>query len=355
MKRTELGNSGLTISRIVFGSMGRGTLDVTEQLRVLHAAIDAGTTSIDTAPLYGFGEVERTVGRAIKDRRDKVEVLSKVGLRWDDDHGDVLFEFNDATGARRKVRRDSRPHAIRKDVEESLLRLGTDYLDLCQIHHPDTRVPIEDSVGQLEELVREGKIRAVGVSNFTPRQIEAATAAIGRLATNTQIASDQLEYNLLKRGPENEIFPLVAKHQIGLLAYSPLDAGSLAGTASKVMRLGNRPTFQPANAAIIREALRDSVTPVARQYDESIATICLAWLLHQAQVSGVVVGASRPDQAIANARAGDIVLRDEQVESISRRFAQVYIDTSAGVGMGERAHKLIQRARRKLSRIVEFR
>ena len=84
MKRTELGNSGLTISRIVFGSMGRGTLNITEQLRVLHAAIDADSTSIDTAPLYEFGEVERTVGRAIKGRRDQVEVLSKVGLRWDD-------------------------------------------------------------------------------------------------------------------------------------------------------------------------------------------------------------------------------------------------------------------------------
>ncbi|MFB0976794.1 MAG: aldo/keto reductase [Myxococcota bacterium] len=355
MKRTELGNSGLTISRIVFGSMGRGTLDLTEQLRVLHAAIDAGSTSIDTAPLYEFGEVERTVGRAIKGRRDQVEVLSKVGLRWDDDHGDVLFEFNDATGARRKVRRDSRPHAIRKDVEESLLRLGTDYLDLCQIHHPDTRVPIEDSVGQLEELVREGKIRAVGVSNFTPPQIEAATTALGRIATNTQIASDQLEYNLLKRGPENEIFPLLAKHRIGLLAYSPLDAGSLAGTPFNMIRSGNRPAFQPANAAIIRKALRDSVAPVARQYDESIATICLAWLLHQEQVNGVVVGASHPDQAIANARAGDVVLRNEEVQSIGRRFAQVHIDTSVGLGMGERTRKLIQRARRKLNRIIQFR
>ena len=139
----------------------------------------------------------------------------------------------------------------------------------------------------------------------------AGTTALERLATNAKIASDQLEYNLLKRGPENEIFPLLAEYRIGLLAHSPLDAGSLAGTPFNVIRSGYRPAFQPANAAIIRKALRDSVAPVARQYDESIATICLAWLLHQEQVYGVVVGASHPDQAIANARAGDVVLRDE--------------------------------------------
>lgn len=357
MKRSELGSSGVSISRVVFGSMGHGQRTPSEQIAALHAALDAGVTSIDTAPLYEFGEVERTVGRAIRDRREQVEVLSKVGLRWDDAHGDVLFEFNDATGARRKVRRDSRPAALRKDVEESLQRLGTEHIDLCQIHHPDPHVPIADSVGELNRLAREGKIGAIGVSNFTPPQISATVAALADDPTGVRLASDQLEYNLLKRSPEIEIVPQALRHGFGLLAYSPLDAGSLAGKTldskgDPSSGRGGRASFLPTNAAKINAALRDCLLPIARQHNESLAAVSLAWLLARPGVSGVVVGASTPDQAIANTRACEIALTPEELVAIEKRFAEVKIDASIGLSFGARARKLVFRARRKLRRMT---
>lgn len=355
MKRNELGTSGLSISRIVFGSMGRRDLSATDQIRTIHASLDAGVTSIDTAPLYDFGEVERTVGRAIHGRRHEVELLSKVGLRWDDEHGDVLFEFTGASGVRRRVRRDSRPNALRRDLEESLQRLGTDHIDLCQIHHPDTRVPISESMGELERLACEGKIRAIGVSNFTPPQIEDAVAALALTPSRTPLASDQLEYSLLKRGPETEIFPLASKHRFGLLAYSPLDAGSLAGPVSRSAHKGNRPTFQPGNAAKINAALHECVEPIARRDGESLSTVCLAWLLHQSHVSGVVVGASHPDQAVANARASELALSEGDMIAIGKRFAAVTIDVAKGLGPRARAREFGRRARRRLRRLFESR
>ena len=349
--RARLGTSEVEISRVVFGSMGHGDADESQRIRVLHAALDAGTTSIDTAPLYGFGEVERIVGRAVRGRRDRVELLSKVGLRWDDDHGAVLFRFRDAAGVQHAVRRDSRPAAIRSDVEASLHRLGTDHLDLCQIHHPDERVPLADSIGTLEELVAEGKIRAFGVSNFTAPQLARAIEASGG-----RLASDQLEYNLVRRAPERDLIPLARAHGIGLLAYSPLDAGSLAGRLLQpdAVRDGRsqRASFRPQNARAINVALREGLEPVARAHGASLAQIGLAWLLHQPGLTGIIAGARSPEQARDNARAAGVVLDDDEVAAIGARFAGVRIDPAAGLGLPARTRRLLARARRRLGRLV---
>ncbi len=349
MTRARLGPSEIEISRVIFGSMGHGDASDSERIRVVHAALDAGVSSIDTAPLYGFGEVERIVGRAIRGRRGRVELLSKVGLRWDDDHGAVLFHFSDAAGTRRAVRRDSRPASIRDDVEASLRRLGTDYLDLCQIHHPDEQVDLADSIATLEELVCEGKIRGIGVSNFTPPQLARAIAASGG-----RLASDQLEYNLLKRGPERDIFPLAREHGVALLAYSPLDAGSLAGRLLQSNAIqdgrGRRASFRPANARAINAALLEGLEPVARAHDVSLAQVSLAWLLHQPDLTGVIAGARCPDQVRDNARAAEIVLREDELNAIGSRFARLRIDPAAGFPWRARARRLLARARRKLTR-----
>ena len=130
MQPRPLGASGLHVSPVVYGAMEFSHRDPIERVRTLHAAIDAGITSIDTAPLYGFGESERLVGQAIADRRARVQVLGKVGLRWDDEHGEVLFRAQEQGGPLRVVRRDSRPASVRRDVEQSLRRLGVDALDL---------------------------------------------------------------------------------------------------------------------------------------------------------------------------------------------------------------------------------
>ncbi len=352
VKRTVLGDSGLEISQVVLGSMGHGTTTTQTRARLIDSALDVGITSIDTAPLYGFGEVESALGECLSGRRGRVEVLGKVGLRWDDDHGDALAEFVDASGKRRCVRRDSRPEAIRHDVEESLVRLRCDHIDLCQIHHRDRRVPIADSIGALEDLVDEGKIRQVGVSNFTGPEIESALAALER----HPLASDQLEYNLVKRTADREILPLARRHGFGLLAYSPLDAGLLAGrlldktTAAGDIEDGRRQrmTFQDVNARTINDALRTCVQPIAREYNATLAEISLAWILHQPAFSAVVVGASHDIQVRENAGAAEITLDDAHVAALGNGFADLALQPTAGIGFRHRARRFLGRVRRRV-------
>lgn len=350
--RTRLGESDLEISRVVLGSMGHGNATRGDRARILDAAIDHGITSIDTAPLYGFGEVERELGEALAGRRGAVELLSKVGLRWDAEHGEVLFEFEDEAGQRRAVRRDSRPVAIRRDVEASLARLRTDHLDLCQIHHPDRRVPIAEAVGTLEDLVAEGKIRALGVSNFTGPEIEGAIAAL----TREPLASDQLEYNLIKRTADREIVPLARRHGFGLLAYSPLDAGSLAGKllesdgAAAHIEDGrrNRVTFQGENATQVNEALVRLVNPIAHRHDATFAQIGLAWILHEPGFSAVVVGASSPDQIRVNAEAASLQLDESERRSLAEGFAGLTLQVPRGEPLTRRARRFLGRLRRSV-------
>lgn len=350
VNRTQLGGSGLEISRVVFGSMGQHEATEPERIAVIRAAIESGTTSIDTAPLYEFGEIECTVGKAVRECRDDVELLSKVGLRWDADHGDVLFEFTDKHGARRAVRRDSRPCAIRKDVEESLARLQTDRIDLCQIHHPDPSVPIADSLGELGRLVDEGKIGHIGVSNFSGREFEDAISALTS-SSSVKIAGHQLNYSLIKQGSVKEIISLSQEHGIGVLAYSPLASGALTGKLFALEGGGatvSHASFRPANAKRINKAVRECIEPVAKRLDASIAQVSLAWLLHQQDVTAVVAGGSSPEQAIANSAADEILLSREDLGLIGQRFAQIRIDPGAGLGWNAAAGKIVMRAKRKL-------
>jgi len=357
LHRTRLTEGGLEISRIVFGSMGRRASSETERTRTLHAAIDAGTTTIDTAPLYDFGEVESFLGRALRDHRNEVEILSKVGLRWDDDHGEILFEFHDATGTPRAVRRDSRPAAIRRDVEASLERLRTDRLDLCQIHQPDLATPIEDSLGELARLAEEGKIRHLGVSNFDAAQLESALRPGDEPARTHPVVSNQIHFSLLTQHQAQDLAGLARRCDVGWLAYSPLEAGALseamlAPAGLDASARARSYHFRPANAEQIRQALTDVVLPVARQRQASVSQICLAWLLHQDSVRGVIVGASDADQARANAGATEIALDAGELSAMAERFARLRLDPLAGQGWRDRGAHLLGRVRRKARRLL---
>lgn len=357
MDRTRLTEGGLEISRIVFGSMGRRESGEAERTRTLHAAIDAGTTAIDTAPLYDFGEVESFLGRALRDHRNTVEILSKVGLRWDDDHGEILFEFDDATGTRRAVRRDSRPEAIRRDVEASLARLRTDHLDLCQIHYPDLRTPIEDSLGELDRLACEGKIRHLGVSNFDATQLESALRSTDTPARTHPVASNQIHFSLITQDQARALTDVTRRFDVGWLAYSPLEAGALSdamltpGGLSASARARSY-HFRPANAERIRQALVDVVEPLAAQRGASVSQICLAWLLHQESVRGVIVGASDAGQARLNAEAAQITLDADELSALAARFARLRLDPMADQGWRDRGAHLLGRVRRKARRLL---
>jgi len=286
------------------------------QIRTMHAAIDAGVTAIDTAPLYGLGSSEQIVGDAIADRRRRVQVWSKVGLRWDGDHGEVLVRTEGKT-----VRKDGRPESIRRDVEESLARLGIERLDLCQVHHHDRRVPIADTMGALIDLRREGKIDAIGVSNFDARAIREAATALG----DVPLATHQGRYSLLHRELEGTLWPTLDALSVRFVAYSPLAQGLLAATGRRLEQQDWRrwlPAFHPLNRRRV-DAACETLRAVAAEEGISVARTALAWALAQRSVAAVVVGGSRPEQIRDSALAPSTELGQGARRRIANAFATV--------------------------------
>ena len=345
----------LVVPRIVLGTMAYGAhRSGPQQLATIRAAIDAGLSTLDTAPLYHFGRTETLLGEAIAGK--EVQLLGKVGIRWDDDsHGEVMLRTR-IEGRPVVARKDSRPASVRKDVEESLRRLGRSRLELCQVHHPDLHTPIADTMGALLRLREEGKIGAIGVSNFSADQIEQAQLALG----DVPLASHQLEYSLL--APQGRLaVDAAVQRGVGTLIYSPLHRGALIGDASMQGRLRaddprrRRPPFVYANAVRIDRVLQACVAPIAERTGHSVAEVVLAWLLHQPGVDALVVGVSQPDQARSIVRAASVSLTAEQVRCITWAFAGLALDPEARPPLRERAEAMARRVAGALLRRVSLR
>jgi aryl-alcohol dehydrogenase-like predicted oxidoreductase len=342
VQRSRLGTSDVTVSRVVLGCMAFAPRTAADTARIVHAAFDHGITSFDTAPLYGYGESEEALGRALADRRQRVEILTKVGLRWDDVHGDVLFETVDA-GVRRVVRKDARPDSIRAEIARSLRRLGTDTIDLLQLHHPDPHTPLDDTLEALRALQRAGVVRAIGVSNVTAAQLRQAAA--GR---HPPVVAAQQEYSLLARQIESDLLPAARASGTALLAHSPLARGVLAGR-----QLGGRPppadwrsstgTFDARVVARVNGTLEAVVLPIARAHGVTPGQLALAWVLAQPGVAAVIAGASTGATATENAAAADVSLPAPAAARLAQAFAG--IDTSPRTGPLARARRLLGRLR----------
>lgn len=353
--KRALGRSDLAISSVVFGAMDRaGRHDDEGRLRVMHAAIDAGITTVDTAPLYEFGRSEELVGRVARDRRDEMQILTKVGLRWDDahdGHGDVLFAFRDGERMR-QVRRDSRPASIRFEVEASLGRLGVDCIDLVQIHHPDPHTPIAESVGALARLCEEGKLRAIGVSNYSAEQMREAARALG----DVPLASQQLRYSLLERQAERQELPAARELGVSILAHGPLAQGALAGRDRRSLAPDDArrwsPPFHPKNARPLRRAMQRVVEPIARSHDATPAQVCLAWLLAQPPVAGVLVGGSSVAQVQEAAGAAELALTPAERAGLRAGFEGMRYDRNAGKPWHRRARERGRRAAARLRHLL---
>ncbi len=307
MRNASLGN--LTVSALGLGCMGMsgaytgaGT-DDTESIRTIHRAIDLGVTLIDTADVYGPFTNEELVGRALADRRDEVVLATKFGQ--------LTYRDAQAPGGSGPVRRfDSTPENIRIAVEGSLRRLGTDHIDLYYQHRVDPGTPIEETVGALAELVAEGKVRYIGLSEAGPDTIRRAHAV-------HPITALQNEYSLWTRDPEAEILPLVRELGIGLVAYSPLGRGFLTGQIRSLDQFAdddfrrNNPRF--AEAAITQNLrIVDEVETVAKELDATTAQVALAWLLAQGDDIVPIPGTKKVSRLEENAAATDIVLSAEQ-------------------------------------------
>jgi aryl-alcohol dehydrogenase-like predicted oxidoreductase len=342
MEQVQLGRSPVHVSRVIFGSMAIGSArsNPKRRIRTIRAAVAAGITSIDTAPMYDLGECEQAVGEAIRGVGSRVQVLSKVGLRWDDPHGDLMFRRLDAQGQSVDVRRNSRPESVRLEVERSLRNLGVQTLDLVQVHIRDPLTPLEDTMGALADLLREGKLRAIGLStDFGPDEVIEAQRALGEVP----LASLQLHYSLLHRECEAAMVPLALDRSISVLARSPLAMGLLTGRIAPARAFGAddlravTPSFHRNNLRRVALALKSGIEPVATRHGVPFAAVALAWVLSRPGVSSVVVGASWPEQARANAEAAELKLGANEQLEIQRAFDSVELDPNAGVGFAQRS------------------
>jgi aryl-alcohol dehydrogenase-like predicted oxidoreductase len=304
MRQVRLGQTDLEVSAIAFGTWAFGgewgSTDLQESKGAIQHALELGINFFDTAQGYGFGASEQLVGDALWERvrREDVVIATKGGLRMD---GDRLL-------------RDASQWWLREGVESSLRHLGTDYIDIYQVHWPDPRTPAEETAGVLEELIAEGKIRHVGVSNYDVEQMK-ALARFGRMETL------QPPYHMFRREIEETVLPYAAEHDIGVLVYGPLAHGLLSGRMSESTTFdtddwrGTSPDFTGEafrkNLAVV-ERLKD----LAREGDMSLPQLAVAWTLANPAVQVAIVGARRPAQLDGTAPAADIELSQADLKEI---------------------------------------
>src|SRR5713101_411842 len=298
---------GLDVSRLGLGAMSMagyyniGAGSDAESIRTIHRALDLGVTHVDTAEIYGPYTNEELVGRAIKDRRDDIVLATKFGIVSHSGGGPGVL--------------DSSPANIRVAVEGSLKRLGTDHIDLYYQHRVDPKIPIEDTVGALAELVAEGKVRHIGLSEAGPETIRRAHAV-------HPIAALQTEYLLWTRDPEAELLPLLRELGIGFVPYSPLGHGFLTGDIRSPEQLSDddwrktNPRFTEGN---FDKNLRivDEVQAVASEVDATPAQVALAWLLAQGDDIAPIPGTKRVPRVEENTAADQLELSAKQIERLN--------------------------------------
>ena len=325
MQTRQLGSSTVHVSPIIFGAwaiggwMWGGT-DEKDALDAIRASIDNGVNTIDTAAIYAMGDSELLVGKAIKGRRNQVVIATKCGMRWDSDQGSDPWAFQDNHGNDVVIRRNSRPDSIAWECEQSLQRLGVDVIDLYQIHWPDKSTPVEDSMAALEKLRQQGKIRAIGVSNYDADWLRRGSAV-------APIASNQPPYSLINRGIEKELLPFCRQNNIGLIVYSPMERGLLTGKVGpgRVFATGDHRAshkfFTPENRQRVLDAL-ETIRPIADQHKASFAQLVINWTANEPGITAALVGARNAEQAAHNARALSFTLTPAERAAIRTAFDQ---------------------------------
>jgi aryl-alcohol dehydrogenase-like predicted oxidoreductase len=312
MKQIQLGD--LTVSAEGLGCMGMssvyGPADWDESVATIRRALDLGVTLIDTADAYGIGHNEVLVGRAFVGRRDEVRLATKVGMDFTTGRGKVV------------IRND--PDYIKAAADASLLRLGTDHIDLYYLHRVNPQVPLSDSVGALAELVQEGKVRHIGLSEVTGEQLRAAHAI-------HPIAAVQSEYSLWTRDPETTVADAARELSVGLVAYSPLGRGFLTGTVDTAALAANDGRRRLArfsdDAAAANQAITDEVRKIAETRGVTAGQVAIAWVAAQGARLGIPVvpipGTKRVKWIEQNAAALDIQLTADDLAALDPLAARV--------------------------------
>lgn len=301
METRRIGSLNSSVIGLGCNNFGR-RLDADRTAAVVRAALDLGINFFDTADIYGGTLSEEFLGRALGRLRDNVIVATKFGMSVDEH------------------RRGAKPEYIRRAVEDSLRRLGTDHIDLYQLHQPDPEVPIEDTLGELDELVSVGKVREIGCSNFSVDQLRAAENAVRSDAA--RFVSVQNEYNLLHREPEDDVIPECVRTGIAFIPYFPLASGLLTGKyrqgrpapqGSRLeSRFGTEP-FTDENLAIV-----ESLLQYATSRGHRLLELAVSWLVTRPAVASVIIGATSPEQVKSNVAAGGWRFTEEELGDIGR-------------------------------------
>ena len=327
MEFRKLGNTDLELSAITYGAFAIGGNmwggnEKKDSIASVRASIDNGVTTLDTAPFYGFGLSEEMIGEAIKGYdRSKIQLLTKFGLVWDSSNqgkGEFFFNAEEA-GKTIPVYKYASKTSVIKEVEESLKRLQTDYIDLLQIHWPDATTPISETMEALEILLQQGKIRAAGVSNYSVEQVAEARQSLN-------IASNQIGYSMLNRGVENDLVPYALENDLGIIVYSPMERGLLTGKYFKDGKLKDNDHrngyFQQFDLEKVKTFLK-TITPIAEDKNATLSQLVLRWTSLQPAITVVLAGARNAEQAAANAKAMDINLTAEELAFINTELSKI--------------------------------
>jgi aryl-alcohol dehydrogenase-like predicted oxidoreductase len=314
MQNRILGRTGVSVSPLCLGTMmfgPWGNADEADSIRIIHRALDAGINFVDTADVYSDGESERIVGKALAGRRDDVVLATKFFMPMSEDP-------NQRGGSRRWIMRS---------VEDSLRRLGTDYIDLYQVHRPSSDTDVEETLGALTDLVRQGKIRYLGSSSYPASQIVEAqwTARVRRLE---RFVTEQPPYSLLVRGIEADVLPTARRHGMGILSYSPLGGGWLSGRwrkgAAAAPTSAARPSARFDMASPANQQKLEVVEQLARLAEDigiTLIDLAIAFVISHPAVTSAIIGPRTMEQLESQMTGGDITLSTEALDRIDQLVA----------------------------------
>jgi len=325
MEYRKIGNSDLELSVITFGAWAAGGwmwggTERSEAVDAIRKSYDEGVTSIDTAPIYGMGDSEDIVAEAIAPySRDKVQLVTKFGMRWDLAKGDLAMKSKNNQGEDIDIYKYAGRESIIKECEDSLRRLKTDYIDLYQIHWPDSTTPMQETFETVAELIKQGKVRYAGVCNYTAAQVAEAGKYVN-------LVSDQMPYSMVKRDIEKELVPYVIENNKSILAYSPLERGLLTGKMKPGHKFeegdhrANVYFYKDENLKRVSEVL-DALRPLAADKNATLSQLVLRWTIEQPGITIALAGARNAEQSVANAKAVNVKLSAEEIAFINTQLA----------------------------------
>ena len=327
MEYRNLGDSDLKLSVITFGAWAAGGwmwggADRNNAVAAIRASYDSGVTSIDTAPAYGQGASEEIVGEAIKGLpREKLQILTKYGLRWNSTKGSFHFKSKDNDGHEIDIYKYAGKESIISECEDSLRRMGTEYIDLYQIHWPDVTTPISETMEAVSKLIQQGKVKYAGVCNYNVEELKEARKTI-------PLVADQVPYSMVKRDIEKDVVPYCIENNLAILAYSPLQRGLLTGKMKPgwVFAPGDHRAeiYYFTNENINRaNAFLEKLRPMAGEKKATLSQLVLRWTMEQPGITIALVGARDAVQAIENAKAMEVHLSSEEIAFINEQLKQL--------------------------------